>query len=41
MKQRFEYDDVGEMTECASCKIDKTKKSYSFTHHVLLQNFED
>ena len=43
MKQEFECDDVGEMTEYVGCKIDvnKEERTMKITQPVLLQSFTD
>ena len=41
--QRFDCDDLGELTEYVGCKIyrDKKKRTLRFTQPVLIQSFED
>ena len=41
MKQRFDCDDVGTLTEYVGCRVDRNKNSIKFTQPVLLQSFED
>ena len=41
INQRFDCDDVGELTKYVGCKTDRTKNSIKFTQPVLLQSIED
>jgi len=41
MKQRFECDDVGFLTEYVGCKVQRNMDSIKFTQPVLLQSFVD
>ena len=41
MKQLFDCDDVGEMTEYVGCKVERDKQSIRLTQPVMLQCFED
>jgi hypothetical protein len=39
MKARFDCDDIGELTEYAGCKVERTKYYVRFTQPVLLQSY--
>jgi hypothetical protein len=41
LMERFDCDDLGEMTEYIGCKIERDKDSMRLTQPVLLQSFED
>jgi len=41
MKQRFEYDDVGLLTEYVVCKMERNEDFIKFTQPVLLQSLVD
>ena len=41
MKQQFDCDDVGKLTEYVGCRVDKNKNSIKFTQPVLLHSFEN
>jgi hypothetical protein len=41
LMERFDCDEVGELTECIGCKIDHGDGFMKLTQPVLLQNFKD
>ena len=41
MMERFECNDVGELSKYIGCKVDKHKDSIKLTQPVLLQSFKD
>ena len=41
MKQWFECDDGGKLTEYVGCRVDRNKNFIKFTQAVLLQSFEE
>jgi hypothetical protein len=41
MKARFDFDDIGELTEYVGCKVERTKDCVRYTQPVLLQSYVD